>query len=57
MGIGTLARALRTGLVAILLLFVCPPGFSQDLRPTAGVQNIDSASDGEVLYLSLKDQA
>jgi hypothetical protein len=57
MGIGTLARALRTGLVAILLLFVCPPGFSQDLRPSAGVQNLDSASDGEALDLSLKDQA
>jgi hypothetical protein len=51
MGIGTLARALRTGLVALLLvlllLFVCSPGFSQD----------PSTEDQTVLDLSLKGHA
>ncbi len=47
MGIGTLARALRTGLVAFLLLFVCSSlGFSQD-----------PSIEDQTLNLSLKDIA
>ncbi len=50
MGIGTLARALRTGLVALplvlMLLFVCFPGFSQDL-----------STEDQTVDLPLKDLA
>jgi hypothetical protein len=50
MGIGTLARALRTGLVALplllILLFVCFPGFSQDL-----------STEDQTVDLPLKDLA
>jgi tetratricopeptide (TPR) repeat protein len=59
MGFGTLARALRTGLVAgevaFLLLLGGIPGFSQDLQPSARDQSLGVASNGEPLDLPLKD--
>jgi hypothetical protein len=57
MGIGTLARALRTGLVVFLLVFTCTPGFSQDQRPSTEDQKLGVAREGELLDLSLKDHA
>jgi tetratricopeptide (TPR) repeat protein len=55
MGIGTLARALRTGLVAFLIVFGSTTGFSQDLQLPTEDQEVGDAADGEMLELSLKE--
>ncbi len=55
MGIGTLARTLRTGLVAFLFVFGSTTGFSQDLQPSIEDREVGAAADGEVLELSLKE--
>jgi len=55
MGIGTLARALRTGLVGFLLVFACLSGFSQDLESSPRSETVSSASQG--VDLSLKELA
>jgi hypothetical protein len=55
MVIGTLARALRSGLVAVLLVFACTPGFSQDPQKSAGNGTVSSVLQG--VDLSLKDHA
>lgn len=55
MGIGTLARAFRTGLVAILLVFAGAIGFSQDLEESP--ENGIGSSDPQGVNLSLKDLA
>jgi tetratricopeptide (TPR) repeat protein len=57
MGIGTRARALRTGLVAFLLVFGLTSGFSQDLQPSGQDQKINTASGLKALDLPLKDRA
>jgi len=55
MGIGTLARALRTGLVVFLIVFGSTTGFSQDLQLSTEDQEVGDAADGEMLELSLKE--
>ena len=57
MGIGTHTRALRTGLVAFLLVFGLSVGFAQDLRSSTQEQTAGAASPGKELDLRLKDRA
>jgi hypothetical protein len=58
MGFGTLAGALRTGLVTLLVvllpLFGSIPGFSQDLQSSVEDRKVGAASEAEVLDLPLK---
>jgi tetratricopeptide (TPR) repeat protein len=55
MGIGTLGRALRAGLVGILLAFACTTAFSQDLDIPGDSEAVPSGQ--QEVDLSLKDYA
>ena len=57
MVIGTHPRALRTGLVAFLLVCGLAVGFAQDHRPSSQERSASAASGGGGLDLRLKDQA
>ena len=57
MVIGTHPRALRTGLVALLLLFGLVVGFAQEHRPSVQERSVSTASGENGLDLRLKDRA
>jgi tetratricopeptide (TPR) repeat protein len=57
MGIGTHPGALRTGLVAFLLVFGFAVACAQDNQPSAQEQEVSAASEGKGLDLRLKERA